>query len=419
MTSIDALDVWYRSTGSSAQSVGRLHRDDAGRIGFEYSRRWIRDGFAISCSLPLADAPFRARDGAAHRFFANLLPEGEARERIVRTLRIPNTDYDLLRAIGGECAGALALTALESSPVANGGDAYRPIPDDELADLAARRGYLHGDESRERPRLSLAGAQHKCPVLLRGDRYYLPVKDAPSTHILKFEVADFGNVPAYETFTTALAKAVGVAAVDVQLHEIRGRHYVEITRFDRVAESGDIQRLHQEDFCQALGFGPDRKYEADGGPSLADCVGLLRDTVADPVIDIERLLSWQAFNWLAGNSDGHAKNLALLYTGRTIQLAPFYDLVCTRAIARLDRRLAMGIGGETDPGKITSSHWDALASDWGVRSLYLRRLVGDMAERIVNRLSAVRSAFEESHGPTPALQRVESVVTRQCRRAID
>ena len=79
------------------------------------------------------------------------------------------------------------------------------------------------------------------------------------------------------------------------------------------------------------------------------------------MIDIERLLSWQAFNWLAGNSDGHAKNLALLYTGRTIQLAPFYDLVCTRAIARLDRRLAMGIGGETDPGKITSSHWDALA----------------------------------------------------------
>ena len=81
-----------------------------------------------------------------------------------------------------------------------------------------------------------------------------------------------------ETFTTALAKAVGVAAVDVQLHEIRGRHYVEITRFDRVAESGDIQRLHQEDFCQALGFGPDRKYEADGGPSLADCVGLFART---------------------------------------------------------------------------------------------------------------------------------------------
>ena len=202
------------------------------------------------------------------------------------------------------------LTALESPPVANGGNESRPILDDELAEPAARRGYLHGGESRERPRLSLAGVQHKCPVLLRGRRYHLPVRDAPSTHILKFEVADVRNVPAYETFTTALGKAAGLEVVDVELREVRGRRYVEIARFDRVAESGGIQRLRQKDFCQALGFGPERKYEADGGPSLADCVGLLRDTVADPVIDIERLLNWQTFNWLAGNSDGHAKNLA-------------------------------------------------------------------------------------------------------------
>jgi len=401
----------------SAQSVGRLHRDDAGRIGFEYSRRWVRRGFAISCSLPLTDASFRASHGAAHRFFANLLPEGEARERIVRTLRIPNTDFDLLRAIGGECAGAIALTALDSPPVANGGNEYRPMLDDELADLAARRGDLHGDESRERPRLSLAGAQHKCPVLLRDGQYFLPVKDAPSTHILKFEVADFRNVPAYETFTTALAKAVGLEAADVELREVGGRRYVEVARFDRVAEYGGIRRLHQEDFCQALGLGSERKYESDGGPSLADCVRLLRDTVTDPVIDIERLLNWQAFNWLAGNSDGHAKNLALLYTGRSVRLAPFYDLVCTRAVARIDRRLAMGIGGETDPGQITSTHWRALADECGVRPRFLHGRVGAMAERIRHSLPLVRSAFERRYGATPALQRIESVVARQCRRA--
>ena len=254
-------------------------------------------------------------------------------------------------------------------------------------------------------------------VLLRGGRYYLPVRDAPSSHILKFEVADFRNVPVYETFTTALARAVGLEAVDVELREARGRLYVEVARFDRVEESGGIRRLHQEDFCQALEFGRERKYEADGGPSLADCVRLLRDTVADPVIDIERLMTWQAFNWLAGNSDGHAKNLALLYTGRTIRLAPFYDLVCTRAVARIDRRLAMAIGGETDPGQITSSHWRALAVECGVRSSYLQKLVEAMAERIVDNLSPVRSAFERRYGATPTLQRIVNVVVRQCRRA--
>ena len=417
MTSAESLDVWYRRTGSNGRLVGRLHRDDAGRIGFEYTPQWLRDGFAISSSLTLADGPFPASGGAAHRFFANLLPEGEARERIVRMLRIANTDFNLLRAIGGECAGAIALTPLESPPVAEGVNEYRPIPGDELADLAAWRGYVDSDPSREHPRLSLAGAQHKCPVLLRGGRYYLPVRDAPSSHILKFEVADFRNVPAYETFTTALARAVGLEAVDVELREARGRRFVEVARFDRVMDPGGIERLHQEDFCQALGFGPERKYEADGGPSLADCVRLLRDTVADPVIDIERLLRWQAFNWLAGNSDGHAKNLALLYTGRTIRLAPFYDLVCTRAVARIDRRLAMAVGGETDPGQVTSSHWQALAGECGVRSRYLLRLVQAMAERLVDNLSSVRTAFERRYGPTPALQRIENVVDRQCRRA--
>ena len=418
MSSIESLHVWYRPTMSDAQLVGRLRRDAGGRMGFEYAVDWRRDGFAISCCLPLQGERFDAEDGAAHRFFANLLPEGEARERIVRTLRIPNTDFELLCAIGGECAGAFALSTSESPPVAVDAERYRAIPDDELANLAARRGFDSGDEPRERPRISLAGAQHKCPVRVRDGRYYLPLGDAASTHILKFEVADFRNVPAYETFTTALAAAAGLETADVELRHVRRRHYVEISRFDRVAHSdGTIRRLHQEDFCQALGFGHERKYEADGGPSLADCVRLLRDTVADPVIDIERLMNWQAFNWLAGNSDGHAKNLALLYSDRAIRLAPFYDLVCTRAIARIDRRMAMAIGGETDPGKITTSHWRTLADECGLRPRFLQRLVQGLAERILDHLAPVRSEFESRYGPWPALQRIERVVVGQCRRA--
>lgn len=418
MSSVETLHVWYRPRESSARLVGRLHRDAVGRIGFEYSPEWRRDGFAISCSLPLEHGRPTAGDDAARRFFANLLPEGEARERVVRTLRIPNTDFDLLRALGGECAGALALSTSESTPLARAVGRYRALSEDELANLAARRGYVPADKWGGRPRLSLAGAQHKCPVLVRGGACFLPVDDAPSTHILKFEVADFRSVPAYETFTTALAKAVGLEVADVELRSAGGRHFVEITRFDRVVESdGSVVRLHQEDFCQALGFGHERKYEADGGPSLADCVRLLRDTVADPVIDIERLMGWQAFNWLAGNSDGHAKNLALLHAGRTIRLAPFYDLVCTRAIARLDRRLAMGMGGETDPGRISASHWEALAAECGIRPRFLQRLVEGLADRILDNLAPVRSDFESRYGPWPALQRIESVVVRQCRRA--
>ncbi len=304
-------------------------------------------------------------------------------------------------------------------PVADSADRYRALDENELAELAARRGYAHRDGSGHWPRLSLAGAQHKCPVLLRDDRYFLPANDAPSSHILKFEVADFRNVPAYETFTMALAKAVDLPIVEAEMCVVGGRHFVRIARFDRIAEDdGSIRRLHQEDFCQALGFGHERKYEADGGPSIAEGVRLLRDTVTDPVIDIERLMNWQAFNWLAGNSDGHAKNLALLYRGDEIRLAPFYDLVCTRAIARIDRRLAMAIGGQSDPGQVNPSHWQVLAGECGIRWRFLERRLETMAERLRDDLAPVRAEFEGQYGPWPALQRIESVVVSQCRRVL-
>jgi serine/threonine-protein kinase HipA len=77
---------------------------------------------------------------------------------------------------------------------------------------------------------------------------------------------------------------------------------------------------------------------------------LVQDASSEPAIDTQHLLRWQVFNVLAGNSDGHAKNLALLHLGDgTTRLAPFYDLVCTRAIARIDVHLAFEVGGERNP----------------------------------------------------------------------
>ena len=398
MEDADRLQVWYREA-ARLQRMGELHRDDLGRIGFAYDAGWRREGFPISCSLPLGGKAFPSTDGVAHRFFANLLPEGDVRSQIVRLVRVANTDFDLLRAIGGECAGAFALTAPGSPPAVAGAGRYRELGEEELASLASRRGLANRDQSGRWPRLSLAGAQHKCPVLLRDDRYLVPVDDAASSHILKFEVADLANIPVYEAFTTALARAVGLAVADVRLRTVDGRRYTEVVRFDRlVGDDGNVRRLHQEDFCQALGFGHERKYEADGGPGLAVCAELLREHAAEPPIDIERLITWQAFNWLAGNSDGHTKNLALLYSGGTIRLSPFYDLVCTRAVAHIDHRLAFAVGGEFDPGQITASHWQACAAECGIRTDRVHRLVRTMARRLLEALGPCRNAFEHRYG---------------------
>ena len=413
MSDLDSLQVWYER-----QRVGILWRNAIGVMGFRYDPEWIETGFAISQSLPLEAREFPPEVATAHRFFANLLPEGGVREQIVRDLKLPDSDFELLRAIGGECAGALSILPPGRAPSRE--RRYHPLSDEELARPAARRGriYTAGWED-EWPRLSLAGAQSKCPILVRDGRYWLPQGEAPSSHILKFELADYRHLPAYETFTMRLAAATGLPVVKIRLRSIEGKRFAEIDRYDRIFdEAGEIRRLHQEDFCQALGYGHEHKYQEHGGPTFAQCYRLVQTVSSEPAIDAQHLLRWHIFNVLAGNSDGHAKNLALLYHPlEGIRLAPFYDLVCTRAIERIDEHLAFDVGGERNPSLITRAHWEVLARACDVRPRFLLRLVDEMVERLREALGPVRDAFEEEVGEYPVLQRIGQVIDRQIRRS--
>jgi len=413
MVDANQLSVWQ-----DQQLVGYLWRNEQGLIGFRYHEEWLTTGgFAISHRLPLHQARFKPEEGIAHRFFANLLPEGGARNQIIRDLKIANTDFDLIRAIGGECAGALSILRPEQKPSAQ--YAYFPLSEEEVAKLVSRRGQGHTWAENNRPRLSLAGAQDKCPILVEKGIYWLPKNESPSSHIIKFELTDYRNLPAYETFTTMLAGAIGLPVVDIQLCSIAKTHYALIKRYDRnTVDSGSMTRLHQEDFCQALGFGHERKYQEDGGPNFADCYRLVQDVSSDPANDLQHLLRWQIFNVLAGNSDGHAKNLSLLYQANgEIRLAPFYDLVCTRAIERIDVHLAMAVGTERNPSLISTKHWDDLAKECGMRPQFVQDLVSNTAVNLLQQLEPTLEKFQTLYGPYPALQRIKKIVDKQCRRA--
>ena len=412
MSDPDALNVW-----NGQRLVGRLQRNPFGHMGFRYDPDWLSGGgFAISQTLPLSVEEFTAEEGIAHRFFANLLPEGGFRERTARDLKISDTDFNLLRAIGGECAGALSVLPVERQPSTE--RIYHPISDEEQAALVAQRGHPYSWPGEKRPRFSLAGAQNKFPVLVRNGKYLLPQGESPSSHILKFEIAEYRNVPTYETFTTLLARAVGLPVVNIQLQSINNIRYTITERYDRFQSGdGEVLRVHQEDFCQALGYGHERKYQEDGGPSFAQCFGMLRNVSSDPATDLPHLLRWQIFNVLAGNSDGHAKNLSLLYTATgEIRLAPFYDLVCTRAIERIDHHLALSAGNERNPGVIVKRHWEDMARQCDIRPRYLLDLVNDVAAQLLENLASTKAFFEDQFGEYPALQRIDRVVNKQCKQ---
>lgn len=412
VTNDNYLNVWYGKA-----LVGKLWRDAVGMIGFRYENSWVNDGFAISQQLPLVTDEYPPSIGKAHQYFVNLLPEADARMHTVRNLKISNSDFELLKAIGGECAGALSILPIgyKLSDMSN----YKKLTSNDLKKIIQRKGQISSFTTDEdRPRLSLAGAQDKCPIFFDGNDYFLPQDATPSTHILKFEITGYKNIPVYEYFLTKLASTVNLPTVDVQLKKNGSNYYLLIKRYDRILNK-QVQRLHQEDFCQALGIGYARKYQQEGGPSFQDCYRLTEQVSTQPIIDRENLLKWQIFNVLAGNSDGHAKNLALIYNEKhQAKLAPFYDLVCTRAIERIDSRLALSVAEEFNPNNITLDHWKNFAKRCNVREKYLIKVIKETAEILLESIVTTREEFEATFGTYPALQHIQKVVNKQCKKIL-
>jgi serine/threonine-protein kinase HipA len=222
----------------------------------------------------------------------------------------------------------------------------------------------------------------------------LPLHGAPSSHIVKPQIRRFADTVENEALCLHLARRLGLHVVDAAARRVDGETYLLVGRYDRERRvDGSLARLHQEDFCQALGFPPEQKYEAEGGPRLADCFALLRRAASRPVIDLARLLDAVVFNVLIGNHDAHGKNYSLLYRDRIVELAPLYDALATSVYPDLSPRFAMKIGGRHEIGRLLPRHWERFARDAQLGPALVRRRVVDLARQINPALEESKSAL--------------------------
>jgi serine/threonine-protein kinase HipA len=401
------------------QLVGVLSQAAARTMRFVYDDEWLRSAnrFPISLSLPL-DGAFT--DSHSRHFFANLLPEGNVREQICKSLKISSdNDFELLKAIGGDCAGALTINGSRSSDLQDKPPRYKPVTEKQLASWSLGTPSVFAAVTGQRDiRLSLAGAQDKLPVYIDGTQIMIPLGNAPSTHLLKFASPHYSHLPENETFITLLAKEVGLPVVDVHIRQTAKSSITIIARYDRQCDAGRWTRFHQEDFCQALGIAASRKYEKEGGPSYKQCAELIRQHVTYPLVDLQKLLRWSLYNLLVGNADAHGKNLSLLYDrSGSPSLAPFYDLVCTRNYKNLSREMAMNVGGAWNPDVVNAKHLRALAEDLGIRSSIVIEQAKEMADRIAISLPLVMDRYRERFGDSPVLKRLPGIVRKLVRRA--
>lgn len=372
-----ALSVWW-----DGRLVGTLRLDEHGDMSFAYDRTWAADVASppLSASLPKQLETFNRR--ACRPFFAGLLPEEGQREAVARVLGLSRgNDFALLGALGGDVAGALTLLPEgDPPPVVAEHATPEPLGDNALIavlDELPRRPLLAGHEGF---RLSLAGAQTKVPVVLVDGAIALPKPGQPTTHILKPPIERFAATTENEAFAMALAAEVGLSVAPAEPRIVSGRRFLLVTRYDRAQNAaGRVVRLHQEDFCQALGIPPEKKYAGEGGPKFKTGFELLRRVAARPAVEVLKFLDAAIFNLIIGNADAHGKNFSLLYGADGAVLAPLYDLLSTVAYPALSPKLAMKIAKCATIEEIDEATWPKFAADAGLGAPFVRRRVKELA----------------------------------------
>jgi len=362
-----------------------LQRTRSQSFRFAYYESWLQNNKAIplSRSLPLQTGLFTGKKTRA--FFSGILPEQKQREAIAGILGISaDNEYRMLEELGGECAGAVMLYPDGVNPPQKPLPSLRELSENELIDIL--------NELPSRPlmvgttglRFSLAGAQDKLPVIYANYKISLPLNDTPSTHILKPEPERFPGLALNEVFCMQLAKHVGLKVPDVEYLVIGDKPCILISRYDRVQDKHNHTiRIHQEDFCQALGIPPDRKYESEGGPGIRQCIALLRDWSSIPALDISQFIHALIFNVLIGNADAHGKNFSFLYPSNQRSLAPQYDLVSTIAWPRLSKHLAMTIGNNTSVNVFGIGAWKQMAVSCNLGWPMIRQKIRDISNLVL------------------------------------
>lgn len=401
---MESLNVYL-----NGRQVGELV-DNNGEMTFAYSPRYLESGCRepLSYSLPLRPEPYT--HAQVEPFLSGLLPDDIIRTRLGLLLQIPRENtFAFLRAIGGDCAGAIAF--FEGEERAPAEPRYRRLSDDEAGRILDNLEKRPLDIGEDGFRISGAGAQDKLIACFDKKGVSLPLDGTPSTHVIKTAIPGFPDSVENECFSMKLAAACGLKAADCRIAVIGGRRRYVCERYDRETTAEGVRRLHQEDLCQVLGVDPKRKYESLGGPGIAAILKLFRD-LGLPASDTLEFIDGLIFNFLLGNGDAHGKNFSILYRDGVASLAPLYDLMSTAVYPEVSQRLAMKIDGEYSFRWMTRNKFLRMAEKNGISAGLMEKRLDRMTREIVGRAETVASRLGREF-PSGCYRRIaEGIETR-------
>lgn len=210
---------------------------------------------------------------------------------------------------------------------------------------------MPGEVIKVEGRMSISGVQMKAVIRLKGKTSEVEVVASGGTHILKPDPNQYEGLPQNENACMNMAAACGLPVPPHGLFPMAdGRLCYIIKRFDRTEDGTKVQK---ETMFQILGAAD--KY-AGSLESVGRAIRAHAENVGLDTIDFfERVL----FCFLTGNGDMHLKNWALVTRGRTVALAPCYDLVSSRLYLPNEEDSALSINGRKN--KLARSDFETFA----------------------------------------------------------
>jgi serine/threonine-protein kinase HipA len=369
-------------------------------------------------------------------YFDNLLPEELLRKAVAKEGSIKDHEdaFALLTYLGAESAGSLTLLP-PGVPLPNE-LTLRELSNESLSQRI--RDLPKQTLSKGAPkRMSMAGAQHKMLVVVKGVALYEPVGATPSTYILKPDHPDTSTYPASvfnEFFTMRLAHAARLNVPLVDMRYVPEPVYL-IERFDRVVDKKSLRttdrltapnasRLHIIDACQLLN--KDRTFKHSGATleTLAQVIDRTTNKLATRV----GLFRWLVFNILVGNDDCHLKNLSFHVRPDGIWLAPHYDLLCTGSyqtktfadeLATWNQlRMTFALPGAQTFGEVTLGAVLAAAKQLGMPEPAARRIVQEVTSRVEKAFAITVAQHEAGTKDTPPERAIYTAVEARLLRVV-
>ncbi|MGN7977556.1 type II toxin-antitoxin system HipA family toxin [Microbacterium sp. 22195] len=335
-------------------SIGTLE-GDARTFDFTPSdaaiERFGANSPVLSVAIPMTPTQRRDRAGRRRNWFGELLPEGDQYGFMLAQASIRRGDTPAFLAhYGRDVAGALQIWNLDD-PTEPKRPSLHPVDAAQIRALLEDpiRSPLGND-----PRLgktSLGGVQPKIALTRTRKGWAQALGGSPTTHILKPQLAERPTMIFDEEYGARLVRGLWLASFETRIEAFDGLPTLVIERFDR----RDGERVHQEDFNQALG----------GVVSLQRVAAEISRSA--PGRSLRSLAEMVTLSVAIGNLDLHTKNLGLLHpVNGDVELAPAYDVV-PHAHFPGDGRLALAVNGVYRLAEVERADLVAEFTTWGLQ----------------------------------------------------